>query len=258
MRIRAHLTYANVVATLALLLAVGGGAAYAASKITAGDIAAGAVHTAALHKRAVTSGKLALGAVRSNQIANGAVSSAQMGDGSVGSDKIAAGAVGAKQIASAAITGAQIARASVAPANLQFPVSFLASPTGGSVKVPGENETTPYPLTEGSWTQPLGGVNVLFGEGRATLAYDPSSGQSSCQMIIELGLRGEGENGETGGGFQTESTTLVPVEANLGGLPLMDPPVPTTRHLSARVRSNGGCTEDSTVDSARFRVVDFG
>ena len=248
MRIRTHLTYANVVATLALFLAAGGGAAFAAAKIGAGDIAPGAVRTAALHKRAVTSGKLAIGAVRSNQIANGAVSSAQIGAGAVGTKQIAAGAIGA----------GQIGRSSVAPANLQFPVSFLASPTGGSAKVPGENEATPYPLNEGSWTQQPGGVNVLFGEGKATLAYDPGSGQSSCQMVIELGLRGEGENGETGGGFETESTTLVPVEANLGGLPLMDPPVPTTRHLSARIRSNGGCAEGSTVDSTRFRVVDFG
>jgi hypothetical protein len=146
----------------------------------------------------------------------------------------------------------------VAPGNLQFPVSFLASPVGGSAAVPGEGEGSPYPIGDGSWTQEPGGVNVVFGEARATLAYDPTSGQSSCQAVIELGLRGESEPAETGGGLQTESTTPVQIEANLGGLPLMDPLSPTARRLTARIRSNGGCTEASRIDSARLRVVDFG
>lgn len=93
---------------------------------------------------------------------------------------------------------------------------------------------------------------------RATLAYDPTSGQSSCQAVTELGLRGESEPGETGGGVQTESTTPVQIEAKLGGLPLMGRPSPTTRRLTARIRSNGGCTEASRIDSARWRVLDFG
>jgi hypothetical protein len=243
-----RLTYANVVATLALFLALGGGAAYAVGKIDSGQIAAGAIRTTNLHKRAVTSGKLALAAVRSNQIATGAVGSAQ----------ISAAAVGATQISAGAIGSAQIRKSSVTPGNLQFPVSFLTSPSAGTAAVPGEGEGSPYPIAGGSWTQQPGGVNVIFGAATATLAYDPTSGQGSCQAIIELGLRGEGEGGETGGGLQTESSAPVQLEANLGALPLMDPPAPTTRRLTARIRSNGGCTEASTIDSARFRVLDFG
>jgi hypothetical protein len=63
---RPRLTYANVVSTLALFLALGGSAAYAAGKIQSGDIAPGAVHNSNVFKRAITSGKLAVGAVRSN------------------------------------------------------------------------------------------------------------------------------------------------------------------------------------------------
>ena len=79
------LTYANLVSTLALFLALGGGAAYAANKIHSGDIAnnavrskniaPGAVDTNKTFKRAIISGKLAKGAVRSNQIADRAVDS---------------------------------------------------------------------------------------------------------------------------------------------------------------------------------------
>src|SRR3977135_901857 len=110
-----RLTYANVVSTLALFLALGGGAAYAAGKVHSDDIAGkavksaniapGAVRTSKVSKRAITTGKLAVGAVRSNQIADGVVSSRQIGNGVV------------------------------APSNLQFPVFYAASPTGGSAPV---------------------------------------------------------------------------------------------------------------------------
>jgi hypothetical protein len=54
-----RLTYANVVATLALFLVVAGGGAYAASKIGAKDIKTGAVTTSKIRKGAVTATKLA-------------------------------------------------------------------------------------------------------------------------------------------------------------------------------------------------------
>jgi hypothetical protein len=223
-----RLTYANVVSTLALFLALGGGAALAASRIHSADIAPGAIHAANLHKRAVSSGKLALGAVRSNQIADGAVSSAQIGAGSV------------------------------APSNLQVPLFFVATPSGGSTAVPSSGAPVVYPIANPNWTQKPGQLNVIFGAGTATLAYDPSSGEGACQVGMEVSIKGEGENGESGGQFSTASTTPVQVETNLGGVPEMDPTSATTRHLRARIGSNGGCIEGSTIDSTRFTVVDFG
>lgn len=246
-KLRSRLTYANVVSTVALFLALGGGVAFAAGKIQSGDIANGAVKTSKLHQRAVSSGKLALGAVRSNQIANGAVSSAQLADGAVGPNKIAAGS----------IASTQIAARGVAPSNLEVPLFFVASPTGGSATLPAEGEVAPYPLTGADWTQGPGQVNVIFGAGIATLAYDGGGG-GSCQVVILVGTNGTPVNGENGGQFQTSSTTPQTVEANLGGLPVIDPPSTKSRQLSASIQTNGECTAGSTVDSARFRVVDFG
>lgn len=45
MKIRRHLTYANVTATLALLLALGGGAAYAVDKINSHDVVNGSIRS---------------------------------------------------------------------------------------------------------------------------------------------------------------------------------------------------------------------
>jgi hypothetical protein len=229
---RPRLTYANIVSTLALFLALGGGAAYAASKVNSSDLASGSVRTAKIFKRAVTSGKLALGAVHTNQIADASVA--------------------AKQLAPRAVGSPQIGLAAVAPSNLQFPVFYAASPVGGSA--PLTEGPDPYPITGGTWTQSPGEIEVVFGGGAATLAYD-GSGSGSCQMAFEVFLNGRQVGG---GGLSTSSTTLEPIEQSIGAQPEIDPVAPVTNHLTVTTRSNGECTPDSRVDSARFRVLDFG
>ncbi len=67
MRARKHLTYANVVASIALFGVIAGGGAYAAAKISSADI----------KSQAVTRPKLAAEAVSGSKIAEGAVGSAQ-------------------------------------------------------------------------------------------------------------------------------------------------------------------------------------
>jgi hypothetical protein len=227
-------TYANVVSTLALFLALSGGVAFAASKI----------HTRDIFKRSITSGKLALGAVRGNQIA----------DGSVGPNQIAAAAVGAKQIAAGSIGAKQIGAASVAPANLQFPTYFAASPLGGSLPVPNGGQVT-YPLSDFAWTQNPGQINVVFGATAATLAYAGQEGTGSCQVGFEIFVNGRQVGG---GGVSTGSTSPQRVEQSLGAQPEVDPVAPLNNRLTVIVASNGDCTPGSTIDSTRFRVLDFG
>jgi hypothetical protein len=224
MRNTPRFTYANVVATLALFLALGGGVAYAAGKVRSGDIAAGAVRTSDIFKRAVVSGKLAKSAVRSNQIAAGAVSSEQIGAGAV------------------------------EPSNLQFPVFYAASPNGGAAAVTAGPDPDPYPIADGTWAPNPGEINVVFGAAEATLAYD-ESGQGSCRVFFEINLNGQ----QVGGGeVSTSSTTPQRLEQSVGAQPQIDPRAPITNHLTARVGSNGACTPASTIDSTRFRVLVFG
>jgi hypothetical protein len=98
-----RLTYANVVATLALFLAIGGGAAFAATNLATNSVGpkaikANAVGPAKIKAGAVTGEKLANGAVTSTKLAAGAVGSAQIGNGAVGATQIAAGAVGGSKL----------------------------------------------------------------------------------------------------------------------------------------------------------------
>ena len=92
-KIRTHLTYANVVATLALIAALGMGSAYAAEKLAPKSVGAkqlrpGAVTADKIRKNAVTATKIASLAVKQGKIAGGAVTTAKIADGSVTGEKV--------------------------------------------------------------------------------------------------------------------------------------------------------------------------
>jgi hypothetical protein len=102
-RLRGKLTYANVVATLALFLVIAGGSAFAASKVGKNSVGTkqiknNAVTATKIKNGAVTEAKIANGAVTAAKIANGAVTEAKIGNGAVTGSKIGLGAVGAANI----------------------------------------------------------------------------------------------------------------------------------------------------------------
>jgi hypothetical protein len=68
MKLRRHLTYANVISTLCLFLVLGGGAAFAATKL-----AKSSVGTEQLKGEAVTKGKMAPNSVNSKKVVNGSL-----------------------------------------------------------------------------------------------------------------------------------------------------------------------------------------
>jgi hypothetical protein len=117
-----RLTYANVIASLALFLALGGGAVYAASK------QANQVGTGKLKQNAVTAGKIKANAVTQTKIRNNAVTNAKLREGSVNLAKIAAGTnvVGTATSPAIAVNGA-----AAVGVNFSAPLSF--TPTAGSV-----------------------------------------------------------------------------------------------------------------------------
>ena len=89
--VRKRLSYGNVVATLALFLALSGGAVYAANKITSKQIGKGAVKNKNLAKNAVKNKNLAKNAVTSPKLAKNAVKNADVADGAINFAKLAAG-----------------------------------------------------------------------------------------------------------------------------------------------------------------------
>lgn len=110
-KIRPKLTYSNVIATIALFLALGGSAWAAIGKnsVKTRNIAPGAVTNAKLAKNAVTKHKIAEKAVTARAIGPGAILPGALGIGSVGTSALGAFAVNAGKIANNSVTNPKLA-----------------------------------------------------------------------------------------------------------------------------------------------------
>ena len=110
-----RLTYANVIATLALFLALGGGAVWAANKQAA------KVGTGKLKPNAVTAGKIKANAVTTSKIRENAVTNAKIREGSVNLGKLAAGT---NVVATATSSPVAVNGASAVTVTFPTPVTF--------------------------------------------------------------------------------------------------------------------------------------
>lgn len=236
-----RLTYANVVATLALFFALCGGAAVAANTVRSGDIAPGAVQTADIHQRAITSGKLAVGAVRGNQIASRSVGSTQIAPGSIGRSELAPGAIGTSEIAPG----------SIRPDQLKVPVSIVAKGGGGVLPIPAGSYA--YPLSGAEWTQRPGEVNLIMAEVDSTLAFNGSF-PNGCRLNVALKA-----NGHAIGSLEltTESTQMLSHDGALPAAPVLPPSATRTNEVTAAINIFG-CTPESRIDSVELQVLGIG
>jgi hypothetical protein len=130
-RLRPKLTYSNVIATIALFLALGGAAVAAGlpknsvgtkqlkrGAVNTADLRRGAVKAGKLARRAVVAGKLGSNAVLPGNILNGAVTSAKIGNGAVLARSIKNGVVTTNKLANEAVSAAKLGKGSVTPAKL--------------------------------------------------------------------------------------------------------------------------------------------
>ena len=103
--------YADVAATLALIVA-SGGTAYAATlprnSVGTPQLQTGAVTTPKLHDSAVTSAKVRNGGITRNDLAQGSVGTTQLGDGSITTVKIGGGQITEGHLAPGAVRSAAV------------------------------------------------------------------------------------------------------------------------------------------------------
>jgi hypothetical protein len=108
-----RLSYANVLSTLALVIAIGTGGAYAASKLpdrSVGEfqLRPGAVTAEKIRKNAVTAPKIKAEAIKQGKIANGSITAAKMTQGSVSSGALQEGSITNSKLAPEAVTGDKV------------------------------------------------------------------------------------------------------------------------------------------------------
>ena len=117
-RLSKRLSYANVVSTIALFLAMGGATAFAVQQLPRKSVGQkqlrpGAVTADKIRKHAVTAPKIEAQAVKSGKIAASAVKEAKLANAAVSNAKLANGAITTEKIAPDAVTGAQLNEATV-------------------------------------------------------------------------------------------------------------------------------------------------
>lgn len=149
-KLRGTLSYANVVSTLCLFLVLGGGMAFAATKLGKNTVGSkqlkkNAVTAAKVKANAITGAKVKDGSLTGADLQNGSLGGGELQDGSVGGSKLADSAVGSAKLADGSVGGAKLKDDSIGGAKLQ-----ADSVTGAKVK---DNSLTGADINQGSLTE---------------------------------------------------------------------------------------------------------
>jgi len=135
---RPKLNYANVIATIALFVALGGAAVAAGlpkNSVGTNQIKRGAVTAAKIKRGAITSGKIAPKGVTAGKLGANAVLPGNLGDGIISTEKISDGAVTASKLKNGVITTNKLTNAAVTTPKLADDSVNSAKLADGSVSL---------------------------------------------------------------------------------------------------------------------------
>lgn len=238
--LRKKLNYANVVATIALFLALSGGAVLAANKSLLGknvvrskNLAANAVRTPDIARNAVKSSKIAASAVKNKNLAKNAVTAGKVKSGTLTRTQLAAGTLAGLQVADAQATN-----------------------------VPGLGASPPNSLGTGfsltgttSFTPVAGKSYELLAELRGSVVDADGPGGESCFTGVWVFVNGEptvflGMNGNAGGEPPFSNNPVGNASTGLGLLSS------GTQTITAAAYGEPNC--NGTTGNLRITVVELG
>jgi hypothetical protein len=238
MKLRRTFTYANVVATLALFLALSGGVVYAAA-----TLGKNSVKSKNLAAKAVKTRNLAKNAVKAKTIAPNAVTTAKLQKGAVSGGKVKKGTLTRSNLATGTLAGLQVTEVQ------------SASVPGLTTEVTGG---TPVPLTGTASFTPVAGKSYeVLTELKGTPADANGSGPGGCEAFVTILVNGAPF---TGAGIwananSTPPFNLEPVGSSSTAIGLQQAGQPQT--LSALAFGSSGCSP-ATTGSLRAVIVELG
>ncbi len=249
--VRQRLSYSNVIATMALFIALGG-VAVAATQLPRNSVGKrqlkrGAVTSAKLAKKSVIAGKLGPNSVGPGNIGNGAVTTAKLAAGSViastiknsvvTTNKLNNEAVTAAKLGKESVTSAKLGKESVATAKLDNEAVTSAKLGKGSVTAAKLGSDIGPLLGTLKSGQTLQGMFNLGDEGGDTvqtgqtfqfpLASAPTANVIDPATATTAACPGLGANGQTPAAAAGQLCIYVTSKANLGSL--LTPPAALTR-----------------------------
>jgi hypothetical protein len=226
-RIRSHLTYANVMATLAVFLVLGSGTALASYVVSS-----------------------------NSQVGSGTISGHKPPSGD--HSNLIAGSVNGQDVADNSVGGADVNESSLLVSRV------IAQPTGGTLSTNGltTGGQTSYPLSSATFTQPPNEIVEFVSQIKATLATPTNSVNTVCQVRVELNLDGQPLGGQSSPGTLSDQSatkavaTRQPLAVPMTGASSQHT-VTATAHLvdhSGEGFSNA-CSNSSQIDSFSLDVV---
>jgi hypothetical protein len=237
-KLRSAFTYSNVVATIALFLAVSGGVVYAAS-----TLGKNSVKSKNIAPRAIKSADLAKGAVKTANLGANAVTTAKVKKGAITSAKVKKGTLKRTNLAAGTLAGLQVLDVSA------------ASVPGLTTEVSGG---TPVPLTGTAAFTPAAGKSYeLMFELAGTPTDVDGPGEEVCNPFVTVLVNGVPMTG-TGLWANANGTppfNFEPVGSNSTPVGLQQPGQPLT--VSALSLGSSGCSAATTA-SLRIVVVELG
>ncbi len=212
--------------TIAAVLGVGTGGAYAVDKLGKDSVGpqqikSGAVRSAEVKDRSLTSRDLAPGAIVSSRLRTGAVDSRSFRDGGVGTQDVATGAidsrsirdggVGEQDVATGAIDSRSIRDGGLGPHDVSFPT--LKSDITGAIQGSGLSQSTKRTLTGDFSTvasiQVTATKSGLLSLGSINL--ENTAAGESTRVIYQVVVDGQPQGGEFTQDLEPGQTVAAPV-----------------------------------------------
>jgi hypothetical protein len=220
-KLRSQLSYANVMATVALFMALGGGAYAAATaprnsvtstsirngQVKQQDLARRSVTNSKIRGRSVSNGKIADNAITTTKLGPNAVTTTKLADGSVTTAKLADKAVTTGKLDADAVTSDQLAANSVSGLKqiqndsitgqdvIENSLTFGCTPLGFSAPA---NSSGPFQITGGGFCalvlRPSGGTTWTAATTACTGTI-PDSTLANPAQIAELQASAGGSQG---------------------------------------------------------------
>jgi hypothetical protein len=216
--LRSHLTYANVMSTLAALFALSGGVAYAANTIASSDVIDESLQSRDIKNGEVKIADIGQGAVATDELANGQVKAADIGDGEVKSAEIANGQVqtaeiGANQVRGshlldATLTGADVADNALKGADIDENTLDIGNAARAYARVPAgcssaggclidrsKGISSVTRISEGRWCVVAPGIDPLVTPAVVSVDWNTTSspeGNASAMVAPTTECEGEG------------------------------------------------------------------
>lgn len=172
--VRQRLSYSNVIATMALFIALGGVAVAAGlpkNSVGPKQLKRGAVTAAKIRKQAVTSAKLATGAVTIGKLAPNSVGPNNIGNGAVTTPKLGASSVIASTIKNSVVTTNKLNNEAVTTPKLANEAVTTAKLGKGSVTAAKLSDEIGPLLATLKSGQTLRGVFDVGNESRGAVSY---------------------------------------------------------------------------------------